>query len=83
MSAIINRISPDQREDFDSLLRLAKHDQLALVSSALDGKPVTVLSTVVEEENGDFTIYPLAVMVDEDIMSRLTNPASDIDSLTE
>lgn len=75
--AVINRLSPEQREDFETLVGLAKTDSLGIVHTELDGKPVAVVMTVVEDSenpNDGGMMYPLAILVDEDLVNRLTNP---------
>lgn len=50
-------------------------DSLALVRTALDGRPAAVLCAVWEMEDGGVQMLPMAVLVDEGLMARLTDPA--------
>lgn len=54
-------------------------ENIALVSSELDGKDVPVIARIEEDEDGEYKIIPLAILVNSDnIFGRLTNPTEDI-----
>lgn len=46
---------------------------LALVASALDGEPVTVIAAITESD-GTVYVTPLAIMLEDSMFERLSDP---------
>lgn len=56
-------------------------ENIALVSSELDNEDVPIIAYIGEDEDGEATIRPLAILVNSDnIFERLKNPTEDINA---
>lgn len=69
-------LTSSEQDAFDYLrAAMDQHPGIALVRSALDGRPCAVVATVEQRDDDEFVVTPLAVLVDEALMARLTDPA--------
>lgn len=71
------RINEDEKNRFEFLIHAVKNDQVSLVSTTMNGEKVTVLTFIQQDdETQEYVVTPLAVMVDNDIMDMLEDPAN-------
>lgn len=61
-------------EQFERLQVLMTTPGACIVRSTLDGQEVAVAAFAWPEADGGITIEPLAILVDDALMSRLTEP---------
>jgi hypothetical protein len=71
----IEPLTDEQAQVFHDLTS-GRFSNFALVSSALDGKPVAVIAAVHQVSDDEQFVEPLAILVDDDLFGRLTDPAS-------
>lgn len=77
-------LTTDEQQDFDSLLALATTSSLgelpegvrvALMRARLDGEEVAIVTVVSEAEgDNDFTVAPVAVLMNDSIFARIEQP---------
>ena len=79
------RIEKGYRENFETLRRACKNDDLALVDcqDKTTGKPVRVLCAMQTEDDGEISMIPLARLFDGNPYDELNPPGYDLEGAGE
>lgn len=53
---------------------------IALVQTQFDGKDTAVIAAINQEDDGGYFVTPLAVLLTDEMFTRLTDPTTDDDA---
>ena len=72
-------LTSQERETFHAIQDASN---IALIQTKFDGEDTAVI-VAINEEGGEFLVTPLAVLVTDAVMARLSDPTSDLGDLSE
>lgn len=70
----VEALTQQQKDTFEFIKD--NPDHLALVATALDGKPGAAIAFITQDEDGAFEVRPIALLIDDALFARLTDPAN-------
>ena len=78
----LSALSEAEHAVFDDVVNAVEAENLILIRTALDGKPAAALAITVFRDGG-YDIYPVAVLVDDELFARLQDPGADLEAAEE